>query len=74
VELKQHQKALEYFAQAIAVDPNNALVYYNRSSALHGVGDKQAAIADLEKCLTFNPEERFRQAVSRKLEFLRASP
>ena len=74
VELKQFPKALEYFAQAIQIDPKNALAYYNRSSALHGLGDKQAAIADLERCLSLGQDERFNQSAMRKLEFFRTNP
>ncbi|WP_080727885.1 tetratricopeptide repeat protein [Ralstonia solanacearum] len=72
VELKQFQKALEYFNKAIALDENYPFTYYNRSNVLHELGANEAAIADLEKCLAFNPEESMRQLILRRLNFIRS--
>ena len=71
-ELKQFPKALEYFAKAIELDSSYPLTYYNRSNVLHELGDNEAAIADLEKCLEFNPEEDFKQLIVRRLDLLRS--
>lgn len=69
-ELKQFQKALEYFAKAIRLDPHYPFSYYNRSNVLHELGDNEAAIADLQTCLTLNPEEGMKQLILRRIEFL----
>ncbi|MHA6853590.1 tetratricopeptide repeat protein [Ralstonia pseudosolanacearum] len=69
VELKKFQKALEYFTKAIALDENYPFTYYSRSNVLHELGATEAAIADLERCLGFNPEESMRKLTFRRLNF-----
>lgn len=71
-ELKQYPKALEYFAKAVELDASYPFIYYNRSNVLHEMGDNAAAIADLETCLTLDPDENTKQLVMRRLAFLRA--
>ena len=71
--MKQYQKSLDYFAKAIALDPNYPFIYYNRSNVLHELGDNKAAIEDLEKCLVFNPDEDMRRLIDRRLDLLRSS-
>jgi len=69
-ELKQFDKALEYFAKAIELDPNYALAFYNRSNVFYELGNNKAAIADLERCLNFNPDEDLKQLIIRRLKLL----
>ena len=71
-EKKQHRKALDYFAKAAELDPNYPLIYYNRSNVMHELGDSNAAIADLEKCLSFDPEDDLKELIARRLDLLRA--
>ncbi|GLU34490.1 tetratricopeptide repeat protein [Trinickia caryophylli] len=71
-QLKQPQKSLEYFNKAIELDASYPFAYYNRSNVLHELGDDKAAIADLEKCLVFNPDENMKQLIVRRLDLLRA--
>ena len=68
LELKQPDKALEYFSKALELDPEYPIAYYNRSRALYELGDAKAALVDLEKCLSLNVDENFKQAVLRRLE------
>lgn len=72
-QVKQYQKSLDYFAKAITLNPNYPFIYYNRSNVLHELGDNKTAIADLEKCLEFNPDESMRQLIDRRLDLLRSS-
>jgi tetratricopeptide (TPR) repeat protein len=71
-ELKQFQKALECFAKALELDAGYPFTYYNRSNVLHALGDNAAAIADLEKCLTLNPETGMKQLILRRMDALRS--
>ncbi|APC15420.1 hypothetical protein BLL42_06650 [Pseudomonas frederiksbergensis] len=71
-ELKQFPDALKYFAQAIGLDPSYPLAYYNRSNVLHELGDDNAAIADLEKCLGFEMEEDFKRLILSRLDLLKS--
>ena len=71
-EQKQFQKALWYFANALELDPTYPLAYYNRANVLLELGEKRAAIGDLEKCLQLGPDENFKQLVLRRLNFLKA--
>ncbi|MCU1738205.1 MULTISPECIES: M48 family metallopeptidase [unclassified Pseudomonas] len=70
-ELKRFSDTLKYFAKAIELDPNHPLIYYNRSSVLHALGDNEAAIVDLEKCLGFNPDENFKKMILSRLDLLK---
>ncbi len=67
VEIKQFQKALEYFTEAIALDEN----YYSRSNVLHELGANEAAISDFETCPGFNPGGSVRQLILRRLDIFR---
>lgn len=70
-ELKKFENSLDYFSKVIDLDPGYLLAYYNRSNALHELGENKAAIADLEKCLASNSDEDFKQLVVRRLDFIR---
>ena len=48
-ELKDYEKAILDFNQAIQLNPNDALTYYSRGNAYANKGNKQAAIVDLRK-------------------------
>ncbi|POA33802.1 MULTISPECIES: tetratricopeptide repeat protein [unclassified Pseudomonas] len=71
LELKRFSDALKYFAKAIELDPNYPLTYYNRSDVFHELGDDRAAVADLKKCLEFNPEENLKKLILSRLGLLR---
>lgn len=70
-ELKKFENSLDYFSKAINLDPSYLLAYYNRSNVWHELGENEAAIADLEKCLASNSDENFKHLVVRRLDFIR---
>ena len=49
-------EALEKYSAAIALAPENHLLYSNRSLAHHSAGDFEAAKKDAEKALELSPE------------------
>jgi tetratricopeptide (TPR) repeat protein len=71
-ELKRYEKSLEYFAKSIELAPNYAITYYNRSNVYYQVGNNKAAIEDLERCLSFEPDENLKKLINERLGFLRA--
>jgi tetratricopeptide (TPR) repeat protein len=71
-ELKQHRKALDYFAEAVRLDPDYPFTYYNRAEMHRELGDVEAAVSDLEKCLELGPDDNLRQLIVGKLSALRS--
>lgn len=49
------QKAIEYFGQAIRIDPGFVLAYYNRAITLQQMGDEQQAIKDYTDAIRLEP-------------------
>jgi tetratricopeptide (TPR) repeat protein len=49
------QKAIEYFGEAIRIDPKFVLAYYNRAITLQQVGDEQRAIRDYSEAIRLEP-------------------
>ncbi|MGJ5630492.1 tetratricopeptide repeat protein, partial [Nostoc sp. CALU 1950] len=49
------QAAIEDYNQAIKINPNYALAYYNRGVARYELGDKQAAIEDYNQAIKNDP-------------------
>ncbi|WP_218082224.1 tetratricopeptide repeat protein [Anthocerotibacter panamensis] len=53
---KDYQGAIEAYTQALSLNPNNALAYYNRGSARAiSLQDYTGAIADYTRALRLNP-------------------
>ena len=50
--------AIADHTRAIALNPNVAVVYYNRGLAYAKKGDKDQAIADFRKVLEINPSDQ----------------
>jgi stress-induced-phosphoprotein 1 len=46
---KDYDQAIALFSQAIEIDPDNAVLYSNRSGARAGKKEWQAALDDAEK-------------------------
>ncbi|WP_236104130.1 tetratricopeptide repeat-containing S1 family peptidase, partial [Sphaerospermopsis reniformis] len=55
-ELKRHQEAIADYTQAITINPQYALAYYNRGVVKSDLGDKKGAIADYTQAITINPQ------------------
>jgi len=49
------KEAIDFFNQAIEIDPNNHVLYSNRSAAQLSVGNGQEALNDANKCVELNP-------------------
>ena len=48
-------KAIEYFGEAIRIDPKFVLAYYNRALTLQQVGDERRAIRDYSEVIRLEP-------------------
>ncbi|MCE2906496.1 MAG: tetratricopeptide repeat protein, partial [Anabaena sp. CoA2_C59] len=53
--LGDKQGAINYYNQALKVNPNYALAYNNRGNARYDLGDKQGAIDDYNQALNIDP-------------------
>mmetsp|Transcript_2032 Transcript_2032/g.3172 ORF Transcript_2032/g.3172 Transcript_2032/m.3172 type:complete len:580 (+) Transcript_2032:75-1814(+) len=53
---KHYPEAIEFFTQAIAIDPSNHVLYSNRSAAEASLEDYEAAKASADKCVELKPE------------------
>jgi len=65
-ELLKHgdvRGAVDKYTEALALAPDSAVLYSNRSAALARMGDAAGALADAEKCVTLAP--RWGKAYSR---------
>ncbi|TFY59377.1 hypothetical protein EVJ58_g5817, partial [Rhodofomes roseus] len=54
-QAKDYDKAIDLFSQAIAIDPNNHVLFSNRSAAKAGKRQYSAALEDAEQCIKINP-------------------
>ncbi len=54
----RHDRAIELFEQAIAVDANQALLHFNRSISLNHIGRRNEAIAALQAATQIEPHNR----------------
>ena len=50
-----YQSAIKFFDEAIEKDPENHVLYSNRSAAYLSSGEGQKALADAEKCVNLEP-------------------
>ncbi|CAL5989342.1 Stress-induced_protein sti1 [Hexamita inflata] len=60
--------AVKCYTEAIAIDPNNHVLYSNRSNIYGQQKNFQAALADAEKCIQINP--KFGKGYVRKADAL----
>lgn len=72
LETGQYDKALVHYARAVASNPDYPFTYFNRAAVHAAMGDKQAALADLETCLSMGGADDFRQLVMRRMAEVRA--
>ena len=53
---KNFEEAIDYFGQAIAVDPQNHVLYSNRSACYASLKQYQKAADDAEECVKIKPD------------------
>ena len=63
IELKNLDKAFEYFEKAISTKPDHLLAFYNRATAYHKIGRIEKAMEDLERCLDINEDDEMAKAI-----------
>lgn len=73
LETRQFDKALNYYKKAIELNPDYPFTYFNRANVLHALGHKDAAIADLETCLSMGGADDFRHLVMKRMAEVRQS-
>lgn len=73
LETGQYDKALAHYARAVALNPDYPFTYFNRANVYYALGNKDAAIADLETCLSMGGADDFRQLVCKRMAEVRQS-
>jgi tetratricopeptide (TPR) repeat protein len=73
LEQGDFQNALTWLNKAESTSANNPLVYYNRARAHAELGDKAAAISDLNRCLGFGPDAKLLADIQNRLGALNGS-
>ncbi len=56
---KNYEKAIEYYAKAISIDPNYTMAYNNRGSAYFFLKRYNEAIADYTKVISIDPNDAY---------------
>lgn len=52
----EHDRAIADYTRALAIVPDDALLYQNRANAYREKGDIAPALADIEKAIALNPD------------------
>ena len=52
----EYEKSIEYYTQAIQLNPSHAPSYYNRGNACRQIGEVELAIADYTKAIELKPD------------------
>ena len=55
IKQKKYTEAIEFYTNALKVDPSSHAVYSNRSLAYNNIGDPDRALQDATKCLDLAP-------------------
>ena len=55
-KLKNFEKAIEFYTQAIEETPNDHTIYGNRSASYHNLRNFDQALEDAEKCIQMKPD------------------
>ena len=56
LESGEYSRALPYFTDAIALDPRDAVAYYNRGLAYHELGQYEKAIENYSETIRLDPQ------------------
>ncbi|WP_431689006.1 tetratricopeptide repeat protein [Hahella sp. NBU794] len=70
-QLKDYESSLKYFDLSIKKDPAYPISFYNRSNVFFEMGDMSSAVADLEACLRFNPDEKMKAIIYDRLNLIK---
>ena len=70
LELRQLNRAIEEFDEAIRLDPKYAVAYGNRAIAYKLQGNKAKAISDFEKFITLTSDPRLIQIAKQQIKEL----
>lgn len=54
---KNYEKAIEHYAKAISIDPDDAYAYYRRGGAYYHLKRYNKAIKDLTKVISIDPNK-----------------
>ncbi len=71
LETQQFDKALLHYKRAVELNPDYPFTYFNRANVYYALGNKDAAIADLETCLSLGGADDFRQLVFKRMAEIR---
>ena len=63
-EKKDFPTAIKYYAEAISSDPNNHILFFNRSACYANIGKYEKALEDAKRCVELKPD--FVHGYSRK--------
>jgi protein TonB len=58
--LDDHDRAIEEYTRALAINPNLSTAYFNRALAYSAKGDSESAVKDYEQAIRINPKSLFR--------------
>lgn len=67
LETQQYDQALGFYARAVELNADYPFTYYNRSNLHFAMGNREAALADLETCLSMGGADDFRQLVMQRM-------
>ena len=56
-EAAEMDRKIEEYSKAIALDPQDAVAYYNRGIAYYDKGDLDRAIADYDQAIALDPQD-----------------
>lgn len=56
LQAEKYDEAIDFYTQAINIDPSNHILYSNRSAAFAKVGKYSESLNDAEKTVTLKPD------------------
>ena len=68
VALKRYPEGLRDLNRAFQISPNDPDLYYYRGQAYAGMGDRERATRDFQKCLRLEPESEWKGKIETFLE------
>lgn len=56
LQAEKYDEAIDFYSKAIEIDPNNHILYSNRSAAYAKVGKYDDSLKDAEKTVSIKPD------------------